>query len=130
VTSATNFTWQFQATQPAARLRETLNLLDEILRRRPEGVLDMDYSAYLSASARVVEQARQAALADMLAEARRRAESLARAGGFTLGPVQALSDSAFSSSSRPNLIGGAYLAGENSGIRISFSLSVRYGKGS
>jgi hypothetical protein len=121
--------WQFLLTRPAAQMPETLDRLEELRRRRPGGILQVSFNGYLNASGQAVERARQSLLPGLLSEARRRAEALARAGGFSLGPLLLLSETAVPAGGRASIIGAVgFTAGESAGIRATFFVNVRYGR--
>lgn len=119
--------WQFLLTTPAAAFRETVDRLEAVRSRRPEGVLSLDFSASLAASGRSVEQARQPVLAELIAEARRKAEALARASGFSLGPILLISEGLSPTASPLGIVGGL-VPGEPSSIRVTLTVNLRFGR--
>lgn len=110
-----NLHWLFQIVKPAAEMERTASLLDELGRKLPERVSNVTYGATLSPSQQDLDRARQSVLPDLMSEARLRAGALARAGGFTLGPILYVTDSSYSPDAR-------------AGMRMTFAVSVRYGR--
>jgi hypothetical protein len=84
----------FRIAAPLNRTRETVDALTRI-RRDLDANMDLQfYGGQVGSAPAAFEAAREKALPEMLAEARRRAESVAAAGGVRVGRVLGVLDSA------------------------------------
>ncbi len=86
------------------------------------------YSLSLTASDYAVQLARQRVLPDLIAEVKRRADSLAGASGLMVGTIQAISDSS-SVAPAPRWISTPVLIGSNTrgdGLQATFSVSAKF----
>jgi uncharacterized protein YggE len=84
--------YSFLITVPYARWREVAQKLSEAMRKPPENLVSLQFSASAQATAKSMEDARQRLLPEMLAEARRKAEVLAQAAGARLGRIEAINE--------------------------------------
>ncbi|MDX1980962.1 MAG: SIMPL domain-containing protein [Bryobacteraceae bacterium] len=114
-----DITYSFRMTAAAATFRELVGKLDESRQQVGGAIRQIDYAVILSASAKTLDEARQAALPELFAEARGRAESLARAAGVRLGAV--ISATETSSDSFVGVQGAQ-------GSQITLSLAVRFAR--
>ncbi len=89
----------------------------------------LTYALSLTASDYAVQLARQRVLPDLIAEVKRRADSLAGASGLMVGTIQAIGDSS-SVISAPRWISSPALIGSNirgDGLQATFSVSAKFG---
>lgn len=84
--------YEFETTLPGERLKDTLDRLEALRRNLPRGIREVSYSMVAGASERALEQLRQRLLPELLEEARKRAETLARAAGVRLGAIRSVND--------------------------------------
>jgi len=105
--------YRFVFTRPAAEGKQTLDRLNVI-----PGVT---HRSYLSASARQIEQARSSVLRELVEETRRKADALTKASGFTLGPIEQLSE---------NVTGlrGVLTPYSVVGTQIEFTVTAQYNR--
>ena len=114
--SQTQVLYQFTFSVPAAGLKDAAKIM-EALRTKPPALLkNFQYSAALNASQSTVDAMRQTLLPQLLADAQKKAQSLAAAAGLKLGGVKGVSDSYSASGySYASLIGSLqYLGGSSS----------------
>lgn len=109
--------YAFSVAVPAAQLNDMLAKLEALRGSLPEGITRVGYNSLLSASAQAIEQARQSVMAELFAEARRRAESLARVAGASIGPVLSLGE---------NSVPVAGRFQDAAGTRLTFTLTARF----
>src|SRR5207244_25430 len=76
------------------RMQEVARNLNTLRQDLPSGLKGLRFSAYLSASDKAVGEARLSVLPDLVADARQRADVLARLSGLSLGPVESITDTA------------------------------------
>ena len=92
-TIQTQVLYQFTFSVPAAGLKDAAKIM-ETLRTKPPALLKtFQYSAALNVSQATVDAMRQAMLPLLLAEAQKKAQTLAAAAGLKLGGVKGVSDS-------------------------------------
>jgi uncharacterized protein YggE len=107
--------YSFRLVVPFSRLKPTLDALDR-LRRTIDTNLELQYyTIAVGASTAAFDEARQRALAELVQEAQRKAQSLADVSRLKLGPITAVSDS----SASPGYPGSP-------GLQAYFTLMVRF----
>jgi Protein of unknown function (DUF541) len=114
--SQTQILYQFTFSVPAAGLKDAAKIM-EVLRIKPPAMLkNFQYSAALNASQSTVDAMRQTLLPQLLADAQKKAQTLAAAAGLKLGGVKGVSDSYYASGySYASWIGSSqYLGGFSS----------------
>jgi uncharacterized protein YggE len=97
----TQTVYQLTFSVPAAAMKDTAKKLETLRTSLPETLKNLQFSAFASASQAAVDAARQTVLPLLLADAQKKAQSLAAAAGVKLGAVKAVSESAYSA-------GGSY----------------------
>jgi len=112
--------YEFKLTVAPGLMRELAKSMHALQMELPDGVTAFNFTGYLSASAKAAEEARTRALPDMLADARRRADVLARLSGFSLGAIESISDSFYG--------GLNYGVAGSSSFVYSFNLTVVFGR--
>ena len=96
-TTQTQVVYQFTFSVPAAGLKDAAKIM-ETLRTKPPALLKgFQYSASLNASQATVDAMRQTLLPQLLADAQKKAQTLAAAAGLKLGAVKGVSDSYYAS---------------------------------
>jgi uncharacterized protein YggE len=126
---ATQVAYQFAITLPTADLKDINQKLEAFRAGKPESILAVRYQSILRSSDAAVEDARQRLIAPLLADARKRAQSLAAAAGLSLGAIVGVSDSSYSNgASTPSWFNSySYSTGsQSSGPQITFTLSVKF----
>ncbi len=116
---------EFQITVPYARVKE----MSDKLRAATTVVVDaggsLSYGLSLSASDDALQLARQRVLPDLIAELKRRADTLAGAAGLHVGSIQSISDNSYVTgvvaSSR------FILGSSSSGLQATFQASAKFG---
>jgi uncharacterized protein YggE len=118
-------------TVPATDLKDINQKLEAFRKARPANVQAIRYQTNLRASDTAVDDARQRLLTQLLADARKRATTLAAAVGLKLGAVVSVSDSAYSNGVTPQWInsysfssGGS--SGDSGGPQVTFSMYVKF----
>jgi len=114
--------FQFSLTVPYAKYKETMDKLQTVRRTLAIDWPTMDLQvmmAQIGVSDASREQARLKTLPDLAADARRKAEELAKAFGIGVGPILGLSEAAQASYN-----GGVYPS--YGPLRTAFTLSVRF----
>jgi DNA-binding FrmR family transcriptional regulator len=84
--------YNFEFTAAPSRMQEIAGKLNAIQQNLPDGVTQLQFSANLRASQKAINDARLRLLPDLIAEARQRAEALARLSGLNLGAIESISD--------------------------------------
>lgn len=84
--------YQFGITIPLATWNDVLARLDVMAKTPPEALESVRFTATISVSAKAAEQARLAVLPEVIAEARRNADTLALVAGFRVGAIQGLTE--------------------------------------
>jgi uncharacterized protein YggE len=85
-------TYLFRLTVPVSKMKETIDKLEK-LRKSVDTNMDLSYSTNMvGPSQAAVADAHDKALPDLVADAKKRAESLAAAAGLKLGNIQAVSE--------------------------------------
>lgn len=82
--------YEFAFTTPLAAFRETAKQLDGAVQSPPADVLELSYDVSAEAAPDAAAQAQTRLLPELLADARGRADELARASGRTLGALQSM----------------------------------------
>lgn len=85
--------------------------LEAFGKQPPDPLRVVQYNSRLTASDKVVEQARQGLLPDLLVEARKNADALAGAAGFKAGAIQGIGETHY-----------------NYGNQVTITITVRYAK--
>lgn len=116
--------YSFQMTAPADSFRDLITRFETLRRQLPEGVTRLEHNIFLSANAQAADAARQAALADLFAELRTRADALAQASGARLGPVLSIIDTGALQGTPGGLFGLTGLPG----TRVLVGLNGRFAK--
>jgi uncharacterized protein DUF541 len=128
----TQVLYQFTFSVPAAGLKDAAKIM-ETLRLKPPALLkNFQYSAALNASQATVDAMRQTLLPQLLADAQKKAQTLAAAAGLKLGGVRGVSESYYASgysyaswiSSSQNVSGSSSAGG--SGTQYIFSANVAF----
>jgi len=84
--------YMLRLTVPFARMKETVDKLEK-MRKGIDTNMDLSYSTVsVGPNQTAVNEAREKALPDLMADARKRAEALASAAGLTLGAIQAVNE--------------------------------------
>ena len=115
--------YQFSLTAPYAKYKETMDKLQAVRRTLVIDWPSMDLQvmmAQIGVSDASREQARLKTLPDLVADARRKAEELAKAAGIGVGPILGLSEAA-----QAPYYGGVYPSTYGP-LRTAFTLSVRF----
>jgi uncharacterized protein YggE len=95
--SQTQVLYQFTFSVPAAGLKDAAKIM-ETLRTKPPALLqNFQYSASLNASQATVDAMRQTLLPQLLADAQKKAQTLAAAAGLKLGGVRGVGESYYAS---------------------------------
>ena len=127
----TRLVYQFTLTTPLSKFKDTLDKFTAVRR----GLIANNSTFELQANAVSItpteaarEQARLQATPDLIADARRRADSLARAAGVTLGAIVGIGEVV---SAPPGQFGGPiygpfYGPIGQSGLKTTFAMSVRF----
>jgi uncharacterized protein YggE len=111
--------YTFGFTVAPSQMQDIAGKLNEIRQNLPEGVTRLQFSANLSPSQKAVNDARLRVLPDLIAEARQRAEVLARLSGLNLGVIASISDF-----TNPYYGYGPY---NSQGFVQTFSVSISFG---
>src|SRR6266404_4889304 len=111
--------YNFGFTVAPSRMQDIAGKLNEIRQNLPDAVTQLQFSANLSASQKAVNEARLRLLPDLIAEARQRAEVLARLSGLNLGAIESISDF-----TNPYYGYGPY---SSQGFVQTFSVSISFG---
>ena len=109
--------YNFEFKIAPAGMQDIAGKLNALRQKLPEGVTQIQFTASLSASTKAVNDARLRILPDLIAEARQRAEVLARLSGLNLGAIESISDS-----TNPY-----YSFYSSQGFVQTFSVSVSFG---
>jgi uncharacterized protein YggE len=129
----TQVLYQFTFSVPAAGLKDMAKIM-ETLRAKPPALLkSLQYSAALNASQSTVDAMRQTTLPLLIADAQKKAQTLAAAAGLKLGAVKGASDSYYASGySSVAWIGTSPYGGTfssntgGSGTQYSFTANVSF----
>ena len=122
--SRSDTVYSFQMTAPADSFRDLITRFETLRRQLPEGVTRLEHNIFLSANAQAADAARQAAIPELFAELRTRAEALAQAAGARLGPVLSLIDTGLLQGTTGGLFGLTGLPG----TRVVVGLNGRFAK--
>ena len=94
-TNISQAVYQVTFSVPPSALRDAAKKLEAMLASLPEGIFTLQYNAYLAASQSVVDAAHQAALPQLLSDARTKAQTLAAAAGLNIGAIQGIVESGY-----------------------------------
>jgi uncharacterized protein YggE len=129
--------YQYSLSVPASSFKDTATILEKLRGTPPDGMKSFQYTAGLNASPVTVEAMNQTILPQLLADAQKKAQSLANAAGLKLGAIKSVNQSYASSSSMStswitsastgNTISYASTAG--GGTQFTFFISVSYALG-
>ena len=121
----TRIAYQFLLAAPFSKYKETMDKLQAARRLIAVDSPTMDLmilTAQLGSTEATRERARVSALPDLIADARAKADQLAKAAGLTLGPIIGLSDSTISA----GFISSGYPYYAPGPTRVAFTLAVRF----
>jgi hypothetical protein len=126
--------YQFTFSVPAAGLKDAAKIM-ETLRLKPPALLkNFQYSAALNASQATVDAMRQTLLPQLLADAQKKAQTLAAAAGLKLGGVKGVSESYYASGysyaswiSSSQYVSGVSSSSGGSGTQYIFGANVTFG---
>jgi uncharacterized protein YggE len=122
--------YQFFVTHPYGRLKEVADKLETARKAVVANNGDLQFTLYVSASEKAIEDNRQQLLPQLIAEARKKAELLANAAGMTLGPVLNVSESVYPATGVPGPAAAFISPGPGSfpsPIRVNYSVFTRFG---
>jgi uncharacterized protein YggE len=130
--SQTQVLYQFTFSVPAAGLKDAAKIMEALRTKPPTQLKNFQYSAALNASQSTVDAMRQTLLPQLLADAQKKAQTLAAAAGLKLGGVRGVSESYYASgysyaswiSSSQNVSGSSSAGG--SGTQYTFSANVTF----
>ncbi len=123
---------EFQITVPYAKIKDMTDKLRAATRVIAAAEGSLAYGLALTASDEAVQLARQRVLPDLIAELKRRADTLAGASGLLVGTIQSISETSYLSGaivprvySSPGLIGSSssFVSG---GLQANFSASAKF----
>jgi uncharacterized protein DUF541 len=86
--------YQVTVTIPAASVTDAAKSLEALRAKLPSTLKSLQYSVAFNASQAAVDAMRRVVLPQLVAEAQKKAQSLADAAGLKLGPIKAIGDSA------------------------------------
>ena len=86
--------YQVTVTIPAASVTDAAKSLEALRAKLPATLKSLQYSVAFNASQAAVDAMRRVVLPQLVAEAQKKAQSLADAAGLKLGPIKAIGDSA------------------------------------
>jgi uncharacterized protein YggE len=95
--SQTQVLYQFTFSVPAAGLKNAAKIMENLRLKPPALLQSFQYSASLNASQSTVDAMRQTLLPQLLADAQKKAQTLAAAAGLKLGSVRGLGESYYAS---------------------------------
>jgi uncharacterized protein YggE len=132
-TVQTQVLYQFTFSVPAAGLKDAARIMETLRAKPPDLLKNFQYSAALNASQSTVDAMRQALLPQLLADAQKKAQTLAAAAGLKLGGIKGVSDSYYASGySSVSWIGTSSFGGTfgstsvGSGTQYIFNASVTF----
>ncbi len=117
---------QYGFTVPYSKMKETTDKLDVIRSAAAANNQDVTYGLFVNASQSAVDAARQRAIPELIAEARKRAEYLGGLANLRIGPILSLNDSAYSNSNLgvSNWISTSSYSSSGNALGVRFVLSV------
>jgi uncharacterized protein YggE len=122
--------YQFTLTTPLTKFKDALDGFTAVRR----GLLANSSSMELQTNVIAItpteaarEQARLLATTDLIADARKKADALAKAAGLTLGPIVGIGEVTPVLGGQFGPIYGPYGPVSQSGLKTTFALSVRFG---
>ena len=138
--SAAGIFYQVTVTIPAASVTDAAKNLEALRAKLPATLKSLQYSVAFNASQAAVDAMRRAMLPQLVAEAQKKAQSLADAAGLKLGPIKAIGDSAGGAvggvlvpiaaqrigdfSSLSGILGSLSIGGIGSGTQYTFFLNA------
>ena len=123
--SQTRMAFQFALTVPFSKFKDTLDKFTAVRRGFVANGSEMELQTYfitVAASDATREQTRLKILSDLLADAKKKGDSMATTAGLTLGSIQGINDS----SSLSGAVAGPFF-GPPSFLKTTYVLTVRYG---
>jgi uncharacterized protein YggE len=116
-----SFTYTFVHSAAATDLRDVTRKLDALRTASSSAISWVTYDVSLSASQTLSDEQFQRALPQLIADAKKKGEALASAGGLRLGAVQTVSDL--------NVASAAPILryGSGASLQLTFSVLVRFG---
>lgn len=129
----TQVLYQFTFSVPPAGLKDAAKIMETMRTKPPALLKTFQYSAALNVSQATVDAMRQAMLPQLLAEAQKKAQTLAAAAGLKLGGLKGVSDSYYATGySGTSWIGTSLYGGSfssptvGSGTQYVFNASVAF----
>lgn len=122
--------YQFTLVRPLAQFKDTLDKFTAARRSLLANNSTMELQTNvvsIQASDAAREQGRQQATADLIADARKRADALAKAAGVTLGSIVGINEPVLAGAgpNNPPIFGPFGPVGQ-SGVKTTFSMPVRF----
>lgn len=128
--------YQFSFSVTAAAMKDTAKKVEALRVNLPATLQSLQYSANAVASQTAVDAARQTVLPLLLADAQKKAQSLAVAAGLKLGAIKAVSESSFGTPNAYSLVSSVISSGYASstttgagGTQYTFSAVVTFALG-
>jgi len=129
----TQVLYQFAFTVPAPGLKDATNKLEGLRASPPSSLMSMQYTASLNASQATVDAMRLTLLPQLLADAQKKAQTLAAAAGLKLGAVKGVTESFYGSGSSvaswigtSQFVGGFSSSSSGTGTQYTFYASVNF----
>ena len=130
----TQVLYQFTFSVPAAGLKDMAKIIETLRAKPPAALKSLQYSAALNASQSTVDAMRQTTLPQLLADAQKKAQTLAAAAGLKLGAVRGVIDSYYATGNTgvswigTSSYGGTFSSTNNggSGTQYSFTANVTF----
>ncbi|HTM48498.1 MAG TPA: SIMPL domain-containing protein [Bryobacteraceae bacterium] len=122
--------YQFTLTTPLGKFKDTVDGFTSVRRSLLANSSNMELQTNVVAITPAEasrEQARLQATPDLIADARKKADVLAKAAGLTLGPIVGISDVAPALNNQFGPVYGPYGPVGQSGLKTTFIMSVRFG---
>src|ERR1035441_7469677 len=132
-TTQTQVLYLFTFSVPAAGLKDAAKIMEALRTKPPDLLKAFQYSAALNASQATVDAMRQTTLPLLMADAQKKAQTLAAAAGLKLGGIRGVSDSYYASGNSgvswigTSSNGGTFTStGGASGTQFPFNASVTF----
>lgn len=127
----TRLVYQFTLTTPLAKFKDTLDRFAAVRRSlaASSSTAELQTNAVAIAPAEATrEQARLQTTPDLIADARKKADALAKAAGLTLGPIVGIGEATSASGSQFGIpvYGPYYGPVGQAGLRTTFAMPVRF----
>jgi uncharacterized protein YggE len=119
-------TYYFDWVRPFVEMKNVLGKLEALRKAATDSGGELQFGLSVGPSESTVEQTRQKILPELLAEARKNAEFLARASQMTLGPIQTVGDYAPGLAFAGGWAGGGYGPHRTHLVRVTFSVYARW----